>query len=506
MHMVVTGMAILFLIVGALTGYLFYYAVKDVTKELVARTNLPAAAPHQVDLALPLVALPLTGDGNTLPILNIPIPMRGGDGSRAMGITGVELPDYEKKERVNILLMGVDRRPDETLARTDSLIVVTVDPNTKTAGMLSIPRDLYVPIPGYDGEDRINKAYYLGEKDDYPGGGPALAMRTIQNNFDIPIHFYAQIDFNGFRELVDTLGGIDVYVETEIDDPTYPDENYGYDPFYIGTGQHTLNGYDALRYARTRHTAGSDFSRAQRQQQVLLAIRDKALQLNMIPKIPELWDSLSDSIDTNLQLIDIIELAQLVDDIKADDIKSAVIDYNYTVDYVTDIGAQVLLPLRDKIQPLIDSIFVETEPTGPSEAEIQAQIDAHNQERAEAIQEEIERQEELRSTITDEGGQVIVQNGTTQTGLATKTADYLQQEGFNIVQFGEADTTSYNHTVLVVYDESKIYTIQMLATIFDVQENNIRLSPRPQDGLDVRVIIGSDFEIPDASISMTLPE
>jgi LCP family protein required for cell wall assembly len=502
-HMVVTGMAILFLVVGGFTGYLFFHAVKDVTKELVARTNLSSTTSHKVDLALPLAVLPLSGDGNTLPILNLPIPMRGGD-TGATGITGVPLPNYEKKERVNILLLGIDKRPDDTLARTDTMIVVTVDPNGKSAGMLSIPRDLYVPIPGYEGEDRINKAYYLGEKDDYPGGGPALAMKTIQNNLGIPIHFYAQIDFNGFREIVDTLDGIDVFVEETIDDPTYPDENYGYNPFYIEAGQHTLNGHDALRYARTRHTAGSDFSRAKRQQQVLLAIRDKALQLNMIPKIPELWDTLSDSIDTNLQLIDIIELAQLINEIDAKNIESAVIDHDYTVDYVTDTGAQVLLPLWEKIQILVGSIFTETESTGPTEAQIQEQIAAHHQARAEAIQEAVERQEEVKQSLIDENSRVVIQNGTEITSLASQAADYLQKQGFNITHFGPADTTGYEHTVIVVYDESKIYTIQMLAGIFDIQENNIRLSPSSQSDLDVRVIIGSDFKMPEEATSLSM--
>ena len=97
------------------------------------------------------------------------------------------------------------------------MILVTVDPNTKTAGMLSIPRDLWVSIPGYD-EDRINKAYFLAQRDNYPGSGPALAMRTVQYNLGVPVHFYAQIDFEGFRQIVDTLGGIDIYVPETIDD------------------------------------------------------------------------------------------------------------------------------------------------------------------------------------------------------------------------------------------------------------------------------------------------
>jgi len=144
-----------------------------------------------------------------------------------------------------------------------------------SVGMLSIPRDLWVTIPGY-GENRINTAHYLGDKNGYPGGGPALAMKTVQYNLGVPVHFYVRVDFDGFRRIVDTLGGIDIEIPQTINDPKYPDENYGYDPFYIEAGLQHLDGDTALKYARTRATAGADFARARRQQQVLFAIREKA--------------------------------------------------------------------------------------------------------------------------------------------------------------------------------------------------------------------------------------
>ena len=160
-RILVLGMMLIFLVGGAYVGYLFYYTVRNA----VASAELPTL-PY-VDLSLPLAALPLTGE-DTLP-LALPV-VRGGE-SGATGVTGVPLPDYEQKERVNILLLGIDKRPDEKFSRTDTMILVTVDPNSKTGGMLSIPRDLWVSIPGYD-EDRINKAYFLGDRDGYPGGGP----------------------------------------------------------------------------------------------------------------------------------------------------------------------------------------------------------------------------------------------------------------------------------------------------------------------------------------------
>ncbi len=492
------GMMAFFLLGGAYTGYLFYWVVRDTVKQIATQTNLPTNVPY-VDLSLPSGTLPLTGDG-TLPIV-LPVNRGGEDGDT--GVTGVPLPDYEDKERVNILLLGIDKRPDELYSRTDTMMLVTVDPNTRTAGMMSVPRDLWVAVPGY-GEDRINKAYYFGDQNNYPGGGPALAMKTVQYNLGIPVHFYAQIDFKGFRDIVDTLGGITIEVPETIDDPTYPDNNYGYDPFYIEAGTQTLDGYNALRYARTRATPGSDFSRSRRQQQVLLAVRDKALQVGIIPKIPELWTTMAGTVETDLQLVDILELAQLADEISSDDIKTAVIGREYTVDYVVpDTGAQVLLPLREKIKTLVDEMFIETEPTEavtPSQAQVEAvQKASQAQARAEEIEQEAQRQQEIKELLTQESAGVVVQNGTNLATLASQTALYLKQQGLNITQFGQADSSGYENTVIVVYDDSKVYTLEVLKLIFEVAEENIRTSPNLKSDVDFRVIIGNDFDLSNNS-------
>ena len=143
---------------------------------------------------------------------------------------GKPLPRWEDTERVNILVMGIDQREHEQGPwRTDTMLILTIDPVTVSGGMLSIPRDLWVPIPGYE-EGRINTAHYLGEFYDYPGGGSALAVKTVQYNFGVPIHYYVRVNFAAFEQLVDLIGGIDVYVEEEIADPIYPDEAHGYDP------------------------------------------------------------------------------------------------------------------------------------------------------------------------------------------------------------------------------------------------------------------------------------
>ncbi|MBN1218361.1 MAG: LCP family protein [Anaerolineae bacterium] len=500
------GMIIIFLLGGAYTGYLFYHIVKSTVKGIASRTNLPTV-PY-VELALPLGALPITGTNDDTSPMILPV-VRGGETGQT-SVTGVPLPDYERKERVNILLLGVDKRPDEVYARTDTMILVTVDPNTKTAGMLSVPRDLWVSVPGFD-EDRINKAHFLGDQYGYPGGGPALAMKTVQYNLGVPIHFYVKVDFDGFREIVDTLGGIEIDVPQTINDPKYPDSNYGYDPFYIEAGSHTLNGYDALRYARTRATLGADFDRAERQQQVLLAIRDKALQLEMIPKIPELWNTMAGTVETNLQLVDIVELAQLADEISANSIQNEVIGPDMTIDYIVpDTRAQVLLPLREKIRVLVDEMFAETEPVETpvqAQAEVETiQTTAQAQARAEEIEQQAQLQQEIKEFLAQENARLVIQNGTNISNLASQTARFLEQHGFNIVQFGPADTTTYPHTVIVVYNDSKTYTLQILTALFAVTEENIRCSPNLKSDLDFRVIIGSDFELPSDTQPLLVTE
>jgi predicted lipoprotein len=202
-----------------------------------------------------------------------------------------------------------------------------------------------------------------------------------------------------------------------------------------------------------------------------------------------------------LQLVDIVELAQLADKINPDDIQTAVINSNFTYDYVVpETGAQVLIPYRDKIGALVDEMFAETEPEneGPSRAEIEAAQTAQAQARAEEIQQNAQRQEEIKAFLAQENASLVVQNGTNISGLATQTAQFLKQQGFNVLQFGPADSTSYPHTVIVVYDESKVYTLKVLAALFEVEEENIRRSPNLKSDVDFRVITGSDFNLPGA--------
>src|SRR5579859_5547178 len=181
---------------------------------------------------------------------------------------------WNGQQRFTVLLMGLDKRTDAMdTGRSDSIILLSIDPKTRNIGMLSIPRDVYVAFPRQSGMNPINTAYVQGELQ-RPGGGPEMTMQTIQYNFGIPINSYITVQFDAVIGLVNAIGGVDINVPVTIDDPLYPDMNYGYDPLHIPAGLDHMDGQLALKYARTRHQ-GTDYDRADHQQQVLLAIRQR---------------------------------------------------------------------------------------------------------------------------------------------------------------------------------------------------------------------------------------
>lgn len=263
--------------------------------------------------------------------------------------------------RFNVLLMGIDRRPGEPfISRTDTMMLLSIDTDENTASLLSIPRDLYVVIPDR-GRDRINTAFVYGAQGDNPAGGAQLAMATVAYNLGVPVEHYFMVDFQAFTGVIDTLGGITVEVPKDIYDPLYPDMNYGYDPLYIEAGTHEFNGYTALKYARTRHQ-DSDFHRAQRQQQVLLAIRQKVVNQgidDMILKTPVLYQQFRDGVRTDLSLEQLIQLANFTKTIPAEKINRAVLDHEYVTSYTTPGGAAVLVLINERVAPLIEELFYD---------------------------------------------------------------------------------------------------------------------------------------------------
>ncbi|MBN1287584.1 MAG: LCP family protein [Anaerolineae bacterium] len=287
-------------------------------------------------------------------------PPPGGMGSAS----GPVIEPWSGTERFTVLVMGIDRRPGETGTgyRSDTMILVSIDPAAQSVGMLSIPRDLYVVIPGYADRHRVNEALVLGELQRL-GYGPQLAMETVQLNFGIRVHDYLVVDFTAFTRIIDEMGGITLDIPYAIYDPLYPDQNFGYDPFYIDAGVQHLDGTTALKYARTRHS-DNDFKRADRQQQVIYAIRDKILDAGMWPHLlgqaPTIWDEISKGVHTQMDFMTMLQIALYLKDIPRENIRSGVVDYNYSSDYLTPKGEQVLIPNQSALATLMTQVFGST--------------------------------------------------------------------------------------------------------------------------------------------------
>ncbi|MEP7288332.1 MAG: LCP family protein [Chloroflexota bacterium] len=279
---------------------------------------------------------------------------------------GLAIQPWDGTHRLTILLMGIDKRPNEkgTAFRTDSMMIVSLDPATKTVGILSVPRDLFVDIPtdtvvrNSYGLQRVNAAYVIGELA-RPGYGPQLAMQTVQYNLGIRINNYVVYEFGTVINGIDTVGGIDINVPYAIYDPSYPDMYYGYDPLRIPAGPVHMDGALALKYARTRHQT-SDFDRAKRQQQVLLAVRDKVLNANMVGDLvkqaPDIWSKLSTTTHSDLTFDQLVRLALYFKDIPQANVHQGVIDTNYVTGQNYQ-GAAILVPERSKIGPLLQQVF-----------------------------------------------------------------------------------------------------------------------------------------------------
>lgn len=260
------------------------------------------------------------------------------------------------QETVNFLLIGSDRRPGGSF-RTDTMVIAILRPNEGQVSLISIPRDLWVYVPEWENQ-RINTAYQHGISVGYPGGGPGLLKDTILYNLGIRIDHTALVEFDGFRQIVDTLGGVDVpvscaYTDWKIIDPSLDPQNEN--NWYLhtaGPGLIHMDGELALWYARSRQKS-SDFDRGRRQQEVLRALFTQALQTGTLTRIPELYNNLKDSVETDLNLADLLQLSLYAPKMTSADIRSYYIRPPYVSSWITDAGAYVLLPNEELLRAML---------------------------------------------------------------------------------------------------------------------------------------------------------
>lgn len=370
-------------------------------------------------------------------------------------------PDWDKKEPVNILLIGLDERTGVEDTRTDTQIVVHIDPTARTAALVSLPRDLWVEIPGH-GEDRINAAYKTGEKA-RPGSGPALAKATVRENLGIPIHYYAMVNFQGFERVVDTIGGVTLDVSRPLVDNQFPFQEFGATRVYIPAGLQHMDGRTALQYARSRH-ADSDIGRNSRQQQVLLALKEQGLGMDLLAHFTELAHELGDAVRTDLLPLQIGSLAQLSRSIDATSIQTVVIAGNMIRETTLPSGASVLMPRWEVIRPAITRAFSDPR-------------------------------------LGQEAARLSVKNGTWTVGVGRKVRDELAEIGVYVADLSNApDRGKHPTTTVTDYTGGqKPHTLEAVTTLLGISLDDVRKAPTGEaplgeDGepVDILVVAGDD--------------
>lgn len=268
---------------------------------------------------------------------------------------------WDGQSRFTVLFLGMDRRPgarDTLSVRTDAIMLVSFDPMSSSIGMLHIPRDLFFAALDVEPLLRVNTLMLRGNEI-REGNGPYYAMDTIQYNLGMYIDAYVAFDFEAFITIVDAIGGIEITTNYDISDPTYPDMNYGFDPFYLRAGTHILDGRTALKFARTRH-GDNDYLRGVRQMEVIKAIGLRATEPEVMPLLitqaPQLFESVKNNIYTDLTLAEAIPLLLYAAGVPLENVKTGSINQAY-IRFAFQNGESVAIPDREKLPLLMEEVF-----------------------------------------------------------------------------------------------------------------------------------------------------
>lgn len=381
-----------------------------------------------------------------------------------LGLLNTKQLKGESSGRVNVLLLGVGDPGHSGEMLSDTIMVLSYDVATKQVAMISIPRDLYVDINDDCGDNKINFAHACGEMNKYAGGGPALASETVSKVLGIPIHYYARVNFTGFKEVVDAVGGIDVNVEEDLYDYLYPTDTGGVTTLYIEKGLQHMDGETALKFARSRETT-SDFDRAKRQQLVLAAIKSKVTSTDTLlnpAKIIALVNALGNNIKTDFDLSYVQRAIDLFRNVDSGAIRNLVFDNSekgLLTDSSSEYAGYILIPRAgmfdyERLQSAANNIFAD-------------------------------------QSISTENAKLMVLNGTSTAGLAGIVAEKLQGQNFNVVIIDSADTQDFTVTKIVDgTNGSKNGTVVALEKLFNIKAEK---GTTPM-GTDIVITVGSDYK------------
>lgn len=358
---------------------------------------------------------------------------------------------WNGEDRITVAMFGLTQRTTEP-ARTDTLLIMDIDPSRHVIHMLSVPRDLWVDIPGH-GYGKLAIAYEIG--------GPRLATYTLERDLGIPVDYFMALTFRGFIRVVNAMGGVEVDVPKELNDPLYPClVGSAYCPIDIKKGWHHMSGYQALEFVRERHAfAQQDLARVQDQQAFAAAVKSTLLSPLTWPRYPGILDALKSSLITNFAWNDLPELS-----------------IQYLLASKNQLTHNYINQNDGLVQPSVSSdgqdILVPTTSTGIPDLVHKLFSDP---------------------ILAQQHDTVAVLNGTDQSGLAADVEGTLHSLGFNAVSTGNAASANYQHTMVIVNTSaggSTDYTARRLQRVLDAQ---LRQQGVPGQSAQLVVILGGDF-------------
>jgi len=375
----------------------------------------------------------------------------------------VPLVDEYGDDIINILLLGSDTFNPQNSGRTDVLLIVSVNRTANTVALLSLPRDLYVYIPGWH-TYRINSAYGYGEQIQ-AGRGPDLLIETIRYNLGLEIDHYARVDFVGFKQLVDAVGGVEISVDCAIQDwrllapDLAPSAEENWTMFTLPVGVHHMNGDLALWYVRSRRTS-SDFDRGRRQQDMLRALWWRVSDLGLAQQVPEIWGQLAEITDTDLTVEDMIGMLPIALQLDNTRLSAFRLEQNrHTRSSYTEKGESVQVPIHDEIAALLQDMMIP--PTA--------------------------------NQLISEFADVEIINATGIQDMGRVAADRLAWEGFNTSLATEIPPPQRYTTIYDYTGQRKGSRLDALQSVLRVSDEGVIRDPQADRAVDYRIVLGSSY-------------
>lgn len=455
--------------------------INDVASATLIPTQIPATdiplptlTPNEVLPPTPTPIPPTPEIVATNPPLPTPFfPQNPGEGAVAGGtLVPTEAPLIPRNyDLVNILILGGDDGlTNDNFNRTDSMIIVSINRDTGTVGLLHLPRDLYVYLPTGQMQ-RLNVTYAIGENIGWTGGGFGLIRQTILYNFGINVHHYVRANFTEFQEIIDNFGGVEIANDCEYQGyaligaevPSAAIQVNDDALYQLPVGYYQMTGAEALWYARVRDNS-DDFDRGRRQIQIIRALWRQIRNSGelSLTNLPNLWNDANSLVETDLNLQTMISLLPTALDLDLNTIQNYYLIRTYhTTPWQPPDGSFVQLPVYETLRPLLEDFYLP-----PPQSQLAVQ-----------------------------GASIAIRNGSANDNWDLVAADRLGWEGFNAVAYGDADTRDYTDTVLIDNTgQTRGGSLNQIASLLNVAPENIMVQPDPNRTTDYEVIIGSNYD------------